>query len=60
MRQLQREISTAEADEDLEALNDLRRQLAALYERHRQFYPPRSPYFRDSRDGDGPRMASGR
>jgi DNA primase len=60
MRQLQREISAAEADEDLEALNDLRQQLAALYERHRQFYPPRSPYFRDSRDGDGPRLASGR
>ena len=60
MRELQREISTAEIDEDLEALNDLRQQLAALYERHRQFYPPRSPYFRDSRDGDGPRVASGR
>jgi DNA primase len=60
MRQLQREISAAEMAEDLEAINDLRQQLASLYERHRQFYPPRSPYFRDSRDGEGPHAASGR
>ena len=32
----------------LEALSDLRHQLSALYERHRQFYPPPSPYFRDT------------
>ena len=60
MRQLQSEIAAAELADDLEALTDLREQLGALYERHRQFYPPRSPYFRDSRDGDGPQSASGR
>lgn len=60
MRQLQSEISAAEAAEDLEALTDLRHQLAALYVRHRQYYPPRSSYFRDSRDGDGSRAVSGR
>ena len=60
MSQLQSSIAAAESGDDLEALSDLRRQLAALYERHRQFYPPRSPYFRDSRDGDLPPAASGR
>jgi DNA primase len=60
MRQLQHGIAEAEAAEDLEALTDLRQQLAALYERHRQFYPEKSPYFRDSRDGDRPQSASGR
>jgi DNA primase len=60
MRQIQSDIALAERTEDLESLTDLRQQLAALSERHRQFYPPRSPYFRDSRDGDGPRAASGR
>ncbi|MGH2616527.1 MAG: toprim domain-containing protein, partial [Thermomicrobiales bacterium] len=60
MQQLQSSIATAESDDDVEALTDLRHQLSALYERHRQFYPPRSPYFRDSRDGDGPQAASGR
>jgi DNA primase len=60
MRQLQTSIASAEASEDLEALTDLRQQLAALHERHRQFYPPKSPYFRDSRDDDRPMSASGR
>jgi DNA primase len=60
MRQLQNGIAAAEAAEDLEALTDLRQQLAALYERHRQFYPEPSPYFRDSRDPDRPQSASGR
>ena len=60
MTQLQNSIAVSEADDDAEALTDLRRQLSALYERHRQFYPPRSPYFRDSRDGDLPSAVSGR
>jgi hypothetical protein len=29
-------------------------QLAVLAERHRRFYPPPSPYFRDSRDKNVP------
>lgn len=60
MTQLQNSITAAEAADDAGALTDLRLQLSALYERHRQFYPPRSPYFRDSRDGDLPTAASGR
>jgi DNA primase len=60
MSQLQSSISAAEETDDLEALSDLRQQLSALYERHRQFYPPPSPYFRDTRDGDRPQAASGR
>ncbi|MDF3037941.1 MAG: primase [Thermomicrobiales bacterium] len=59
MNQLHSSIAAAEAADDAEALTDLRHQLSALYERHRQFYPPRSPYFRDSRDGDAPHAASG-
>ena len=60
MSQLQSSIAAAEGSDDAEALTDLRQQLSALYERHRQFYPPRSPYFRDSRDGDGPQAVAGR
>jgi DNA primase len=60
MRQLQSGIAEAEDTEDVEALTALLAQLTMLYERHRQFYPERSPYFRDSRDSDGPRLASGR
>jgi DNA primase len=60
MSQLQSSIAAAEETDDLEALSDLRHQLSALYERHRQFYPPPSPYFRDTRDGDRPQAASGR
>lgn len=60
MRQLQSGISAAEDAEDLEGLIDLRQQLASLYQRHRQFYPEPSPYFRDSRDTDRPPIAMGR
>src|SRR5215207_5992937 len=60
MSQLQSSITAAEETDDLEALSDLRQQLSALYERHRQFYPPPSPYFRDTRDGERPQAASGR
>jgi DNA primase len=60
MRQLQGQIAEAERAEDVESLTALLAQLAALYERHRQFYPERSPYFRDSRDSERPQAASGR
>ena len=60
MSQLQSSIAAAEETDDLEALSDLRQQLSALYERHRQFYPPPSPYFRDTRDSERPQAASGR
>jgi DNA primase len=60
MSQLQSSISAAEESDDLEALSDLRSQLSALYERHRQFYPPPSPYFRDTRDAERPQAASDR
>ncbi|MBA2595395.1 MAG: DNA primase [Chloroflexia bacterium] len=60
MSQLQSSISSAQGDDDVEALTDLSQQLSALYERHRQFYPPRSPYFRDSRDSDRSQAVSGR
>jgi DNA primase len=60
MRQLQSGIAEAEQTEDVEALTELLAQLAALYERHRQFYPEKSPYFKDSRDSDYPKAASGR
>ena len=60
MSQLQSSIAAAEESDDLEALSDLRSQLSALYERHRQFYPPPSPYFRDTRDAERPQAASDR
>jgi DNA primase len=60
MSQLQSSIAAAEESDDLEALSDLRFQLSALYERHRQFYPPPSPYFRDTRDAERPQAASDR
>jgi DNA primase len=60
MSQLQSSIAAAEESDDLEALSDLRFQLSALYERHRQFYPPPSSYFRDTRDAERPQAASGR
>jgi DNA primase len=60
MRQVQSSIAEAEQAEDVEALNELLAQLAALSARHRQFYPEKSPYFRDSRDPDRPRAVGGR
>ena len=60
MSQLRNSIAAAEEDGDLEALNALREQLAALSVQHKQFYPPRSPYFRDSRDPEFKQAISGR
>ena len=50
MRQLHAGIQTAEQAGDREALDSLSAQMAVLYQRHRRFYPPPSPYFLDSRD----------
>jgi len=50
MRQLQAAIQVAQQAADPESLQDATSQMASLYERHRQFDPPKSPYFRDSRD----------
>ncbi len=50
MRQLQAGILVAQQSGDAVALDALRSQLATTAERHRSFYPPRSPYFRDTRD----------
>jgi DNA primase len=58
LRQLQAEITTAQQAKDEETLNTLMPQLAMLAERHRRFYPPPSPYFRDSRDKNVPTTVS--
>ena len=50
MRQLQSAIQTAQQDQDQPAIDELKTQIAVLAERHQRFYPPPSPYFRDSRD----------
>lgn len=50
MRQLQSELTSAQHDRDLDAVNDLRQQMAALAARRTAFAPPKSPYFKDSRD----------
>jgi DNA primase len=50
MRQLQSSIQAAQQDQDQPAIDELKTQIAVLAERHQRFYPPPSPYFRDSRD----------
>jgi DNA primase len=50
MRQLQSAIQTAQQDQDQPSIDELKTQIAVLAERHQRFYPPPSPYFRDSRD----------
>ena len=49
MRQLQAGIQSAQQADDDASLADLLEQVASLAERHRRFYPPPSPYFRDTR-----------
>ena len=49
MRQLQQAIETAQREGDDETLRSLMEQLGQLQARHREYYPPPSPYFRDSR-----------
>ena len=50
MRQLRDEIAAAQQAGEHELLIDLRDRLAVLTQEIRQFDPPPSPYFRDSRD----------
>ncbi len=50
MRQLQGEIQAAEKSGDVAEVRALQGRIAALYVRHREFYPPPSPYFRDTRN----------
>jgi DNA primase len=50
MRQLQSAIQSAQQDQDQPAIDELKTQIAGLAERHQRYYPPPSPYFRDSRD----------
>ncbi|MER3486323.1 MAG: hypothetical protein C4345_10460 [Chloroflexota bacterium] len=57
LRQLNLQIAEAEQAKDEEALASLKQQLAALAERHRAYYPPPSPYFRDTRDKTTPKPA---
>ncbi len=49
MRQLNATLQTALQDRDSEAMDSIKRQIGALAERHRQYYPPPSPYFLDTR-----------
>ena len=50
MRQLQSELSAAQQEKDNESLTALSRQMSLLAVQKRAFEPPKSPYFRDSRD----------
>jgi DNA primase len=49
IQQLNSNLQTAELDKDEDAIAQMKVQISLLAERHRQFYPPISPYFRDSR-----------
>ncbi|HYJ13780.1 MAG TPA: DNA primase [Thermomicrobiales bacterium] len=49
MRQLDITLKQALVDNDRDALNAVKVQIGQLAERHRQYYPPPSPYFLDSR-----------
>ncbi|MDQ3167434.1 MAG: DNA primase [Chloroflexota bacterium] len=50
MRHLQASIREAQESQEADGMASLSGQIAALYDRHRRFYPPPSPYFRDIRD----------
>ena len=50
LRQLQSSIQDAQREHDATTVQHLLGQLSQLTDRHQQFYPRRSPYFRDSRD----------
>lgn len=49
IQQLNNNLQTATQDQDIDAVEQMKNQISLLAERHRQFYPPVSPYFRDSR-----------
>lgn len=50
LQELQAEISEAQREGDASLVGELVPRLSALTDRHRGFYPPKSPYFKDSRD----------
>ncbi|MGI8475285.1 MAG: DNA primase, partial [Thermomicrobiales bacterium] len=50
LQELQAEISEAQREGDSSLVGELVPRLSALIDRHRGFYPPKSPYFKDSRD----------
>jgi DNA primase len=50
MRQLQSSIQIAQQEQDQTTIDELTGQIGILAERHQRYYPPPSPYFRDSRD----------
>ncbi|MEJ7837356.1 MAG: DNA primase [Thermomicrobiales bacterium] len=47
--QLNTTLQSAQQDKDQDAIDQMKVQISLLAERHRLFYPPVSPYFRDSR-----------
>lgn len=49
LRQLQEHLREAEREADPATVRELKTQLAQLAERHRAYYPPVSPYFKDTR-----------
>jgi len=49
IKQLNHNLQTALRDQDQEAIDQMLSQMSRLGEQHRQFDPPVSPYFRDSR-----------
>jgi DNA primase len=53
MRQLQLELMSAQQEEDSGVLDALTSQMANLAAQKQNFEPPKSPYFRDSRDEPG-------
>src|SRR6478735_2648605 len=53
MRQLQIELASAQQEKDIAALTTLTTQMASLAAQKQHFEPPKSPYFRDSRDEPG-------
>ena len=49
MKQLDSTLKTALREDDSDALTSVKEQIGKLAERHRQYYPPPSPYFLDTR-----------
>lgn len=49
MKQLDSTLKTALQEQDPSTLQSVKEQIGKLAERHRQYYPPPSPYFLDSR-----------
>jgi hypothetical protein len=49
MKQLDTTLKSALQEKDVDALTAVKEQIGKLAERHRQYYPPPSPYFLDTR-----------